>query len=141
MHRFIPAYAAWHGAKVTEVIVNHYPRQYGISKYGIGRTLKVILDLLTVKFLIDYMTRPMHFFGKIAISSFILSFLAGLAAIYLRIAGVATLIETPLPLMVAFLFIIGVQFLLMGLVAEMLTRVYFESLDRPIYTIKEKINL
>ncbi len=141
MHRFIPAYAAWHGAKFTEVVVNHHPRQHGVSKYGIGRTFKVILDLLTVKFLIDYMTRPMHFFGKVAIGSFIFSVLAGLIAVLLRIFGFATLIETPLPLMAAFFFIIGVQFLLMGLVAEMLTRIYFESLDKPVYNIRKKINL
>ncbi len=83
----------------------------------------------------------MHFFGKVAIGSFIFSVLAGLIAVLLRIFGFATLIETPLPLMAAFFFIIGVQFLLMGLVAEMLTRIYFESLDKPVYNIRKKINL
>ena len=141
MHRFIPAYAAWHGAKLTEVVVSHHPRQHGVSKYGLGRTLKVVLDLLTVKFLMDYMTRPMHFFGNAAIGSFILSVAAALLAILFRIFGFATLIETPLPLMAAFFFIVSIKFLLMGLVAEMLTRIYFESLDKPVYNIRGKINL
>jgi len=141
MHRFIPAYASWHGARVTEVVVRHHARKFGKSKYGIGRTLKVVLDLFTVKFLMDYMTRPMHFFGNLAIFSILVSFLSGVIAIALRLAGISSLIQTPLPLMSAFFFMIGIQFLLMGLVAEVLTRVYFETLDKPVYNIRNKINI
>lgn len=140
MHRFIPAYAAWHGASVAEVVVSHHPRIHGETKYGIDRTFRVVLDLITVKFLIDYMTRPMHFFGKVAFFSFLLSFASGALSLFLRIFGIATLIETPLPLFSAFFFMISIQFILMGLIGEVLTRVYYESLGKPIYNIREKIN-
>ena len=141
MHRFIPAYAAWHGAKVTEIVVNHHPRQYGQAKYGIARTFKVVLDLLVVKFLMDYSTRPMHFFGKAGFWSFLVSFLAVVLALYFKFFSDKSLIQTPLPLLAALFFIVGAQFILMGILAEMMTRHYHEGLDRTIYKIKNKINL
>ncbi len=141
MHRFIPAYAAWHGAKVTEIPVNHFPRIHGKTKYGIGRTLRVVLDLLTVKFLISYSTKPMHFFGKTGIWSMLISFVAVLAALWFKFFGGKTLIQTPLPLIAVMFFLLGIQFILMGLIAEMLTRIYYESGKRTVYNIKEKINL
>ncbi|MEK7486331.1 MAG: glycosyltransferase family 2 protein [Planctomycetota bacterium] len=141
MHRFIPAYAAWHGASVTEVVVTHYSRHQGKSKYGLGRTFKVVLDLLTVKFLTNYLTKPMHFFGSIAIGCVFVSFASAFLAFYFKFTGEKTLIQTPLPLFSAFFFMIAIQFLLMGLIAEMLTRIYYEGMGKPIYIIKEKINL
>lgn len=141
MHRFIPAYAAWHGAKVTEIVVNHYPRKFGKTKYGISRTLKVVLDLITVKFLISYSTKPMHFFGSAGLWSFFFSGIVAMLAFYFKFTGEKDLIKTPLPTVSIFFFLIGIQFLLMGLVAEMLARNYFESSDREIYDINNKINL
>lgn len=140
MHRFIPAYAVWHGASVAEVVVTHHPRIHGETKYGIDKTFRVVLDLITVKFLIDYMTRPMHFFGKAAFFSFLLAFISGALALFLRILGTQTLIETPLPLISAFAFMIAIQFLLMGLIGEVLTRIYYENLGKPIYNIRDTIN-
>jgi hypothetical protein len=137
MHRFIPAYAAWLGAKVTEIEVDHRPRSRGKTKYGIFRTFKVILDLFTVKFLGSYSTSPIYFFG---IFGFFLSFFGILA-------GVITLIEkftlgiwvhrNPLILLAVFLFILGFQFILIGLLAELLIRTYHESQDKPPYFIRK----
>ena len=141
MHRFIPAYASWYGAKVKEIAVNHRPRRYGQTKYGISRTWWVILDLLIVKFLTEYSTKPMHFFGKIGYWSLFLGFLSGIIAVVIRFAYDITFISTPLPLLTVFLVIISVQFFLMGLLAEILTRTYYECQDKPIYSIKDKINI
>lgn len=137
MHRFIPAYAAWLGARVTEIEVDHRPRTRGKSKYGILRTFKVILDLFTVKFLGSYSTSPIYFFG---IFGFLLAFLGILA-------GLVTLIEkyslgiwvhrNPLILLAVFLFILGFQFLLIGLLAELLIRTYHESQAKPPYFIRK----
>ena len=140
MHHFIPAYAMWYGAKIVEVPIDYKPREYGESKYGIGRTFRVLLDILTVKFLTDYFNRPMHFFGKIGFWLFSFSFLSGLLALFLRFYLGISLILTPLPLLTVFLIIIGIQFILMGLLAEILIRTYYESQDKPIYLIKDKIN-
>jgi len=140
MHRFIPAYAMWYGAKIVEVPIDYKPREHGESKYGIGRTFRVLLDILTVKFLTDYFNRPMHFFGKIGFWLFSFSFLSGLLALFLRFYLGISLILTPLPLLTVFLIIIGIQFILMGLLAEILIRTYYESQDKPIYLIKDKIN-
>lgn len=140
MHRFIPAYASWYGARIVEMPVNHRPRIYGKTKYGIGRTLRVILDLLTVKFLTKYSTRPMHFFGGAGFFSLIFGIICFAAAIYLRLIGFATLIQTPLPLMGAFFSIVSIQLVLMGLLAEMIMRNYYEIQNKTTYTICEKIN-
>lgn len=141
MHRFIPALAVWQGAHVTEIIVNHRARKHEKTKYGISRTFRVILDLLTVKFLTKYSTRPMHFFGGAGIILFFLGFVSGILAVYLRIARIATLIQTPLPLLSVFFFMIGAQMILMGLLAEMIMRNYYEGQNKEVYIIKEKINL
>jgi glycosyltransferase involved in cell wall biosynthesis len=140
MHRFIPAYAAWNGGRVTEVEVSHHPRTVGSSKYTIWRTFKVILDLLVVKFLTTYFSRPMHFFG---IAGFISIFVAGAAfmgALILKFGYGVSFILTPLPLLSALFFIVGVQFVLMGIIAEMVTRTYYESQGKSTYRIAEKIN-
>jgi len=140
MHRFMPAYTSWYGARVVEIVVNHRPRSFGKTKYSISRTFRVILDLLTVKFLSDYLTRPMHFFGKAGYWSLFLGFLAGTLAIILRFAVGITFIQTPLPLLTVFLILIGIQFILMGLLAEIVVRNYYESQKKSTYLIKEKIN-
>ena len=140
MHRFIPAYAMWYGAKIIEIPVDYKPRQYGKSKYGIGRTFRVLLDILTVKFLTDYLNRPMHFFGRVGFWLFFFSFLSGILSLGLRFFLGISLILTPLPLLTVFLIIIGIQFILMGLLAEILIRTYYESQNKSIYSIKNEIN-
>ncbi len=140
MHRFMPAYTSWYGAKIGEIVVNHRSRKHGKTKYGISRTFWVILDLLTVKFLTDYSTKPMHFFGKVGYWLLFLGFLSGLTAVILRFVAGISFILTPLPLLTVFLILIGIQFILMGLLAEILTRTYYESQNKPTYLIKEKFN-
>lgn len=140
MHRFIPALVFGAGGKIAEMEVNHLPRIHEKTKYGIGRTFKVILDLLVVKFLTKYSTRPMHFFGGAGLWSFLLGGLVGIWALWLKLLEGKSFISTPLPLLSIFFVLIGLQFVLMGLLAEMITRVYFETENRQIYRIKEKIN-
>lgn len=141
MHRFIPAYTAWHGGKVTEIVVNHRPRINGYTKYGISRTFKVVLDLVVVKFLSKYMNRPMHFFGGLGFVSLGLGFIVGCAAIVLKIIGLRDFVQTPLPIFSALLVIVGVQLAAMGVISEMLMRVYYESQGTAPYRIAETINL
>lgn len=140
MHRFIPAYAAWHGAKVTEIEVKHHPRIHGQTKYGLGKTFRVILDLLVVKFLMDYSTRPIHFFGLAGFYSLLISFIAGSVAVYLRLSGLRHFSATPLPLFTAIFFLLGLQFILMGIIAEMIMRHSYEGQQKATYKIKNKIN-
>jgi glycosyltransferase involved in cell wall biosynthesis len=141
MHRFVPIYASWHGGKVGEVVVNHKPRISGKSKYGFNRAYKVVLDLIVIKFLTQYETKPIHIFGGIGLLAFILSFLAGVFAVYLKFAEGTSFILTPLPLLAVFFFISGVICILMGLLAEMLVRTYYESQTKPIYYVKSTVNL
>ena len=141
MHRLIPAYASWYGAKISEIEVNHRPRKFGVTKYGISRTFRVVLDLLTVKFLIQYSTRPMHFFGGIGFVSLFLGLSSFCFALFLRFVHFASLIQTPLPLLSALLIIISIQFFLMGLLAEMVMRGYYEGQNKKIYIVKDKINI
>lgn len=139
MHRFIPAYAAWCGARVTEIVVNHRARKYGVSKYGLSRVFKVLLDLLVVKFLTGYFNKPMHFFGALGFVSLGIGFLAEIAAIVLRLYGIH-LVQTPLPTVGAMFVVVGVQFVLFGLIAEVLMRTYYESKGTSVYSVREKIN-
>ncbi|MFA6308028.1 MAG: glycosyltransferase family 2 protein [Patescibacteria group bacterium] len=140
MHRFIPAYASWQGAVVTEMVVTHHPRIHGVTKYGIGRTFKVILDLIVVKFLSVYINRPIHFFGGIGFVSLFLGIITGLTALTLRILEIKYIVETPLPILSALLIIVGVQLIAMGILAEMIMRTYYESQHKEPYVIKDKIN-
>ncbi len=140
MHRFIPIYASWQGGKIAEVEVNHRIREGGKSKYGIGRTFKVLLDLFVVVFLKKYLTKPIYLFGFFSFFSFGLSALAGLWAIYLKIIG-TSLILTPLPLIAVMFFITGIISVLLGLVAEILVRTYFESQNRRVYNVKNLHNI
>ena len=141
MHRFIPAYIAWQGGKVTEIAISDRPRIHGKTKYGISRTFKVLLDLVVVKFLSKYMNRPMHFFGGIGFISLGLGILAGLVSIALKIFGLRSFVATPLPVFSALLIIVGVQLAAMGVIAEMLMRVYYEAQEKMPYNTAETINL
>jgi glycosyltransferase involved in cell wall biosynthesis len=136
LHRFIPALAGLVGARVVEIPVNHRPRTRGSSKYGISRTVRVLLDLLTVKFLLKYLARPMQFFGLLGLMSFVLGFcsLTGLL-VEKALTGVG-IAERPLLILSVLLVILGVQFLSMGLLGELLTRIYHEVGQRAPYVIR-----
>jgi glycosyltransferase involved in cell wall biosynthesis len=140
MHRFVPIYASWFGGKVTEIPVTHHARRFGKSKYGISRTFKVVLDLITVKFLASYATKPIHVFGIVGIWSFLISVLAFVWMVVLKYCYHTTFVETPLPVLVAMFFMLGVQFILMGLLAELLVRTYHESQGKRIYLVKTALN-
>lgn len=139
MHRFIPAYASWVGAKVSEVEVNHRPRVEGKSKYNLMRTFKVILDLITVKFLCDFSTSPIYFFGTFGMALCGAGFLTGLITLLEKFYRGVWVHKNPLILLAIFLFILGVQFIMIGLLAEMLIRTYHESQDKKTYIIKKII--
>lgn len=138
MHRFIPIYASWAGARVTEIPVDHHARTMGKSKYGISRTIKVIFDLMTIKFMASYQTKPIYVFGTFGVIAFFLSLIAGVWAIVLKFYG-TSFILTPLPVITVVMLAISVQFFLMGLLAELSVRTYHESQDKTIYAVREKI--
>ncbi|MBY6266399.1 glycosyltransferase (plasmid) [Azospirillum sp. 412522] len=140
MHRFVPIYAHWQGARLTEMPVRHHPRRYGKSKYGLERVLKVVLDLVVVKFLTQYETKPIYIFGFSGAMFMGLAFFAGLYALYLKVVDGVSFISTPLPLLVTLGIITGVMCILMGLLAELLVRIYFESQGKSHYTVKGTIN-
>lgn len=139
MHRFIPIYASWAGARVTEIPVEHHARTMGKSKYGLSRTIKVIFDLMTIKFMASYQTKPIYIFGTFGFLSFFVAFVAGVWALILKLMHKADLIQTPLPIIAIVLFAVGIQFLLMGLLAEMLVRTYHESQSKRIYAVREML--
>jgi glycosyltransferase involved in cell wall biosynthesis len=142
MHRFIPIYASWSGARVTEIPVEHHARTMGKSKYGLSRTIKVVFDLMTIKFMASYQTKPLYMFGFAGLATFIISFLCALLALLMKFAGWphhADFVQTPLPVLTMVLLVLGVQFFFMGLLAEMLVRTYHESQAKPIYAVKERI--
>jgi glycosyltransferase involved in cell wall biosynthesis len=141
MHRFIPAYLALVGARITELPVNHAPRVRGKSKYGILRTFKVILDLLTVKFLGGYVTKPIHVFGGGGLACLALSGLVMLAMIWQKLALGVSMIQTPLLLLCAMLFLMGSQVILMGLLSELMMRTYHESQGKRTYVVRQVFEL
>ncbi|MCI5066012.1 glycosyltransferase family 2 protein [bacterium] len=136
MHRFIPALAAEFGARIAEVPVNHRARIHGTSKYGISRTIRVVLDLLTVKFLLGYSKRPIHLFGSLGLlaggSGFLILAWMTVEKLFFQMP----LAQRPLLLLGVLLLILGVQFLVFGLLAEVLTRTYHESQEKPIYNVR-----
>jgi len=140
MHRFIPAYALWQGAKVAEVPVRYEPRKFGKSNYGISRTFRVILDLFVIKFLDKYMDRPMHFFGKFGFVLLLFAGLSGVTALVFRFFGVS-FISTPLPLLTSLLLIMSLNMIMMGILAEMIMRTYYETQGKKPYLIRETLNL
>ena len=137
MHRFIPALASWSGAKIAEMPVNHRPRTAGQTKYGIGRTLKVILDLITVKFLGSFSTKPIYIFGGLGLASGIGAIASAWFVVYQKIHNDFAINRNPLLVMTALLITTTIQFILMGLLAELLVRTYHESQNRPTYVIKQ----
>jgi glycosyltransferase involved in cell wall biosynthesis len=142
MHRFIPIYASWDGARVSEIPVEHHPRTMGKSKYGLSRTLKVVFDLMTIKFMASYQTKPLYIFGWAGLLTFVVSFLSGVLALSMKFLSWpkhADLVQTPLPLLAMLMLVLGIQFFLMGLLAEMLVRTYHESQAKSIYAVRERI--
>jgi glycosyltransferase involved in cell wall biosynthesis len=139
MHRFIPALARWTGASVTEMVVQHHPRKKGISKYGISRTLRVLLDLFVVKFLMTYSTQPIQIFGGLGLLTFFISMITAGLVIFLRVFAGVDMSGNPLLYASLSGFMLSVNLLLLGLIAEMLARTYHESQRKPIYVVKEII--
>lgn len=137
MHRFIPAIASWMGVKIAEVRTNHRPRKFGKSKYGLSRTLRVVLDLITVKFLLSFSTRPIQIFGLFGVISGGAGILITAYLSYLKLIHGVNIGGRPLLLLGVFLILLGVQLIIMGLLGEMLVRIYYESQDKPIYVIRK----
>lgn len=137
MHRFIPAIASWVGASITEVETAHHPRKFGRSKYGISRTIRVILDLITVKFLQSFSTRPIHAFGPGGLALGFIGFVLALYLSFEKIFMGQAIGGRPLLFLSVLLIILGVQLVIMGLLGEMLTRVYHESQGKPIFTVRK----
>jgi glycosyltransferase involved in cell wall biosynthesis len=144
MHRFVPIYATWRGARVTEIPVTHHPRTRGRSNYGMERAVKVILDLIVVKFLTSYLTRPIYVFGGFGLMNIALAVCALAAAVTFKLIPHDNpwspmwhkdLVETPLPVVSVGLFLLGIQMILIGLLAEMLMRTYYESQGKRAYVI------
>ncbi|MBN2124211.1 MAG: glycosyltransferase family 2 protein [Deltaproteobacteria bacterium] len=139
MHRFIPIYASWQGAGVIEIPVTHHPRRFGRSHYGISRTSRVVLDLLLIRFLDKYSRNPIHLFGGFGLFSFLLGLLCAALMLYYKFWGGKTFVETPLPVLSVFFFMIGFMAILIGFIAEILMRTYYESQRKPPYTIKKTV--
>ncbi len=141
MHRFIPALASLMGARICEVRVTHHPRRFGKSKYGFRRTLKVLLDLITVKFLADFSTKPLYMFGGIGVVLFAAAVLAGIETLWEKFGYGVYVHNNPVILIAVFLATLGINFIVMGLLAELIIRTYHESQGKPIYHIRDTRNL
>ncbi len=139
MHRFIPALASWGGARICEIVVNHRPRTAGTAKYGLGRIWKVILDLITVKFLGSFSTKPIYIFGGLGLASAFAAVLSGMAVLYQKLFSGLAMNRNPLLVLTAMLITATIQLILMGLLAELLVRTYHESQNRSTYVIREII--
>ena len=140
MHRFIPIYARWMGARVTEIPVRHHPRTRGVSKYGLERVVKVVLDMIVVKFLDRHFVKPIYVFGGVGLASIAFSVLVLALMVWLRVFEGISMILTPLPLLAALFFLVGTTSILMGLLAEMTVRTYYESQHRSAYLIRDSVN-
>ncbi|MCL5287707.1 MAG: glycosyltransferase family 2 protein [Acidobacteria bacterium] len=139
LHRFIPALASWSGARMTELVVRHHPRHRGSSKYGLGRISRVVLDFFSVKFLLDYSTKPLQFFGLFGLLGTVIGGALGFYLLYLKvILGESVFIKHgPMLLLSMALIVSGIQFISIGLLGEMLARTYFESQGKSVYTVRE----
>jgi dolichol-phosphate mannosyltransferase len=137
MHRFIPALASWYGAKIAEIPVQHHPRRFGKSKYTLNRIWRVLLDLITVKFLLSFSTRPLQIFGSIGLVSFIIGLGISGYLTFLKLAYQEHLSNRPLLWLGILLIMLGFQFISLGLLAELLARTYHESQNKPIYVIRQ----
>ncbi len=140
MHRFVPIYAAWEGAAITELVVNHHPRRLGVSKYGLGRVTKVVLDLVLIRFMHKAFDRPIQFFGKIGLYSLGFAVVAAIWALWLKLVQGISFVSTPLPLFSVFLALSGVLCVLLGLLGELQMRVYFESQSKRHYSVRRTVN-
>ena len=137
MHRFLPAYASWNGALITEIPVNHRARRFGVSKYGLSRTFRVLLDLLTVKFLGSYSTKPLYAFGFVGMLLGLASFVSvALSVAQAMLPPYVKMHNNPLTLLSAILFVVAIQVILMGLLAELIMRTYYESQGKTTYHIR-----
>jgi len=137
MHRYIPAIASWMGVKVAEIVVNHRPRKFGKAKYGISRTIRVILDIITIKFLISYSKRPMQIFGLIGFFSTFAGLVLTVILLVQRIFYKMSLSTRPVFILSIFIIIVGIQFITMGLLGEIMMRTYHEGTGKPTYLVKE----
>lgn len=140
MHRFIPILAAWRGARCEEMVTKHHPRRFGKSKYGLSRTIRVLLDLVTVKYLIRYLDSPMKLFGLIGLVCFGIGALSGAATVAMKIWGISDMTGNPLLLLTVFSNMVGVQFMVLGMLGELGARIYYESPDRRPYAIRRRVN-
>ena len=139
MHRFIPILAHWRGAKSIEVITKHHPRRFGESKYGLSRTFRVLLDLITVKYLIQYLISPMRLFGSIGLICWFVGLLSGTATLYMKACHQIDMTGNPLLLMTALCGIVGLQFLVLGMLGELGARIYYEMQDKTPYAVRNTI--
>ncbi len=140
MHRYIPAVASWMGVKVAEIPVTHHSRKFGKSKYGISRTIRVILDIITIKFLLSYSQRPIQIFGLVGLFSGTVGFIITAYLIIMRIFFNQGLADRPLFILSIFMIFIGIQLITMGLLAEITMRIYHEAQEKPTYVIKDIIS-
>lgn len=139
MHRFIPAVASWFGVTVAEVPVTYRSRRFGSSKYGAGRIFRVLLDLMTVRFLLSYATRPIRIFGSVGLFSVLAGFLIGLYLTFAKFIYQIDLADRPALLLAVLLIVVGIQMISLGLIGEMVVRIYHEAQDKPIYTVREEL--
>lgn len=140
MHRFIAIYAYYVGAKISEVEVRHHARQFGESKYGLNRVFKVLVDLITLKYMLSYANKPIYFFGKISAYFFGSGMISFIGLLVHKFVFDTSFVQSPLTILTPFLFVSGMNVLLFGLVAELLMRIYHESQNKPVYYIKETLN-
>lgn len=140
MHRFIPILAHWRGARCAEVVTKHHPRRFGQTKYGISRTARVILDLITVKYMLDYFASPMKLFGMLGFGCGLLSLLAGLGVVVMKLGAGVDMTGNPLLLMTVLSMMVGIQFLSLGLLGEVSARIFFGRQGRQHFTVRERIN-
>ena len=140
MHRFIPILAHWRGAKCVEVVTNHHPRRFGTSKYGISRTTRVLLDLMTVKYFIQYVVSPMKLFGSIGLLCFVATAISGAATAWMKLSGGVDMTGNPLLLLTAMSMMMGVQFLFFGMLGELCSRIYFAAQNQTNYTVRRTWN-
>src|SRR5438128_12271527 len=143
MQRFDPICGSWSGARVTEMAGEQHARTMGQSKYGLSRTVKVVFDLMTIKFMASYQTKPLYVFGWVGLITLALSLACALLAFLMKYANWphhADFVQTPLPVLTMVMLVLGIQFFLMGLLAEMQVRTYHESQAKAIYAVRERIN-
>ena len=141
MHRFVPALASQVGARMTEIPVNHRHRLHGVSKYGLSRTMRVVLDLMTVKFLLNYSTKPIQIFGKLGIYTLIAASVSGATTLYMKFFENTSMNRNPLFILTALLFFMGIQFIVLGLLGELNARTYYEAQGKQIYVVRETVNI